>query len=187
MRTPRSGHVCATIIPAIALAAALTTAPTRAAAAQRLVDAVQVPTDTLRDVAVAGFEHGRPVIYYNPTLMSRVGPQLADFFFAHEYGHLFYGHTGAALTDAIDDLSDLRRHQELAADCYAARALSLTDAVAVEAAVRFFSRMGPFRFDNLHPSGAQRAARILACIPDDTPLAGASTARIIATARFPAQ
>jgi hypothetical protein len=25
--------------------------------------------------------------------------------------------------------------------------------------------MGPFRFDNLHPTGAQRAAKILACLP----------------------
>jgi len=25
--------------------------------------------------------------------------------------------------------------------------------------------MGPFRFDNLHPSGGQRAAKILACLP----------------------
>jgi len=26
--------------------------------------------------------------------------------------------------------------------------------------------MGPFRFDAWHPSGAQRAAKILSCLPD---------------------
>jgi len=29
--------------------------------------------------------------------------------------------------------------------------------------------MGPFRFDDLHPSGSQRAAKILACLPTTNP------------------
>jgi len=136
-----------------------------AAAAQRLVDVRQVATDTLHDVAVATYERGRPVIYFNPTLMQRVGPELADFFLAHEYGHIAYGHAGGALAEPRDELSNLRQRQELEADCYATQLLAADNRAAVDAAVQFFSRMGQFRFDNLHPSGSQRAAKILACLP----------------------
>jgi hypothetical protein len=136
-----------------------------AAAAQQLVDVRQVATDTLHDVAVATYEHGRPVIYFNPTLMQRVGPELADFFIAHEYGHIAYGHAGGALAEPRDELSNLRQRQELEADCYATEILATDNRPAVDAAIQFFSRMGQFRFDNLHPSGSQRAAKILACLP----------------------
>ena len=46
------------------------------------------------------------------------------------------------------------------------RWLGETQPEAVDAAIRFFTRMGPFRFDAWHPSGAQRAAKILSCLPD---------------------
>jgi len=137
----------------------------RAAAAQRLVDVQPVASDTLQDVAVTAYEHGRPLIYFNPTLMQRIGPQLADFFIAHEYGHVAYGHAGGALSQPHDDLSALRQRQELEADCYATRLLAEDNRPAVEAALQFFTRMGPFRFDDLHPSGSQRAAKILSCLP----------------------
>lgn len=137
----------------------------RATAAQRLVDVQPVASDTLTDVAVTVYERGRPVIYYNPTLMQRLGPHLADFFMAHEYGHVAYGHGGGALSQPHDDLSSRRQRQELEADCYATRFLAQNNRAAVEAALRFFTRMGPFRFDDLHPSGSQRAAKILACLP----------------------
>jgi len=136
-----------------------------AAAAQRLVDVREVATDTLHDVALATYEHGRPVIYLNPTLMQRVGPELADFFLAHEYGHIAYGHAGGALAEPWDELSTIRQRQELEADCYATEILAPDNRPAVDAAIQFFSRMGQFRFDNLHPSGSQRAAKILACLP----------------------
>jgi len=139
-----------------------------AAAAQRLVDVRQVASDTLHDVAVATYERGRPVIYYNPTLMQRVGPELADFFLAHEYGHIAYGHTGGALAEPRDELSNIRQRQELDADCYATEILAADNRPAVDAAIQFFSHMGQFRFDNLHPSGSQRAAKILACLPANT-------------------
>ena len=138
----------------------------QARAVQRLMDVRLIPADTLHDVALAAFERGRPVIYYNPVLMQRVGPELETFFFAHEYGHVHYGHTGSALTAGEGDLGALRVRQELEADCYAARTLSESNPEAVDAAIRFFTRMGPFRFDAWHPSGAQRAAKILACLPD---------------------
>ena len=144
---------------------ALATAGGERAAAQRLVDVQPIASDTLHDVAVTAYEHGRPVIYFNPALMQRIGPQLADFFIAHEYGHVAYGHTGGALSQPDDDLSALRQRQELEADCYATRLLAEDNRPAVEAALQFFTRMGPFRFDNLHPSGSQRAAKILSCLP----------------------
>ena len=140
----------------------------QARAVQRLIDVRQVPADTLRDVALAAFEHGRPVIYYNPRLLQQLGPELTAYFFAHEYGHVRYGHTGAALAAGDGDASALRQHQELDADCYAARTLGESDPESVQAAVRFFTRMGPFRYDAWHPSGSQRAAKILACLPTES-------------------
>ena len=137
----------------------------RAGAVQRLIDVRQIATDTLRDVALATFENGRPVIYYNPVLLQQFGPRLTSFFFAHEYGHIRYGHTGAALAAGEGDLTALRQRQELEADCYAARTLSESEPETIGAALRFFTRMGPFRFDAWHPSGSQRAAKILACLP----------------------
>jgi hypothetical protein len=156
----------ATVIAALLLPAGAH----RAQAVQRLMDVRQIATDTLHDLAVAAFENGRPVIYYNPVLMQRVGPELETYFFAHEYGHIHYGHTGSALTSTESDLSAVRVRQELEADCYAARTLAESTPAAVEAALRFFNRLGPFRFDAWHPSGAQRAAKILACLPDDAPI-----------------
>ena len=134
-------------------------------AAQRLVDVREIATDTLRDVALVAYDLGRPVIYYNPVLMQRIGPQLADFFMAHEYGHVAYGHSGAALTLGGDDVGARRQRQELEADCYATETLAGRNPESVGAALQFFTRLGPFRFDNLHPTGAQRAAKLLACLP----------------------
>jgi hypothetical protein len=151
-------------IVAVTTALLLPAGAHQARAVQRLMDVRQIATDTLRDVALAAFEGGRPVIYYNPMLMQRMGPELETFFFAHEYGHIRYGHTGAALAAGEGDLGALRVRQELEADCYAAGTLGESEAVS--AAIRFFTRMGPFRFDAWHPSGAQRAAKILSCLPD---------------------
>jgi len=155
-------------IVAIIAALLLSASPERAQAVQRLIDVRQVPTDTLRDVAVATYEHGRPVIYYNPSLLQQFGPQMTAFFFAHEYGHIRYGHAGAALLSP-GELSELRQRQELEADCYAALSLGPDQPEAVNAALRFFTRMGPFRFDALHPTGSQRAAKILSCLPVEGP------------------
>ena len=157
-----------TVIAALLLAAGAH----QARALQRLIDVRQVPADTLRDVALVAFELGRPVIYYNQVLLQQVGPELTAFFFAHEYGHVRYGHTGAALSAGEGDAGALRQRQELEADCYATRTLAESEPESVDAALRFFTRMGPFRFDAWHPSGSQRAAKILACLPVDTRPAG---------------
>jgi hypothetical protein len=165
-------------IVAITASLLLSAGAHQAQAVQRLMDVRQVPTDTLRDVALAAFEQGRPVIYYNPVLMQRVGPELETYFFAHEYGHIRYGHTGAALAAGEGDLGALRVRQELEADCYAAATLAESHPESVDAAIQFFTRMGPFRFDPWHPSGAQRAAKILACLPDSARPTNASDSTV---------
>jgi hypothetical protein len=126
----------------------------------------EIPTDTLRDIAVARYDVHQSVIYYNPILMQKVGPHLAAFFMAHEYGHIYYHHTRAnALIAGREGRDSLLQLRELEADCYAATTLGRTNRLAVESAARFFSRMGPYRFDAEHPSGGQRAAKILGCLP----------------------
>jgi hypothetical protein len=159
---------------AIALSTVLLLAasPPGARAAQRLIDLRQIAVDTLSDVAMAAIVDGRPVIYFNPALLQRFGPMMTEFFFAHEYGHIHYGHTGGALADEGGELSLTRQRQELEADCYAAELLGSTDRESVQAALRFFTRMGPYRYDIYHPTGSQRAAKILACLPSVTPARG---------------
>lgn len=150
---------------AVGLGMALMGAAGPVRAQEALADVRLVASDTLRDVAVTVRESGRAIILYNPELLARFGPLLKDFFIAHEYGHVAHGHTGGALAplDARDE--DRRLKQELEADCYAAQQLGPDNRSAVEAAVRLFTRMGPFRYDKLHPTGSQRAAQILACLP----------------------
>lgn len=155
MRTSRIAAAITLLLPGI---------PGSAEALQRLMDVRQIASDTLHDVALVRFEQGRPIIYYNPVLLHRLGPQLTSFFLAHEYGHIHWGHTGGALVDD-GELSTVRQRQELEADCYAAALLAEHDREAVDAALRFFTRLGPLRHDNYHPTGSQRAARILSCLP----------------------
>jgi hypothetical protein len=125
-----------------------------------------VASPTLRDVAVAVYDSQRPVIFYNPDLMGNFTPELRTFFFAHEYGHLAFHHTRAsALGLRPAGRDSLLQSRELEADCFAARELAPIDRAAVNAAARFFSRMGSRQMDHEHPTGAQRAARILACLP----------------------
>ena len=144
---------------------ALSRAPGMLRAQEPLTDVRLVATDTLHDVAVARRENGRPVIYYNPALIERVGPLLRDFFIAHEYGHVFHDHVGGALASRDSSVDQVRQRQELEADCYAAVRLARTSRASVEAAVQFFTRMGLFSHDHFHPSGSRRAANLLACLP----------------------
>ena len=152
------------VVTAIALLLGPAALPVPAHALQRLMDVRQVASDTIRDVALVTVVQGRPTIYYNPVLLDRVGPELATFFITHEYGHIHHGHSGGALVHD-GEITTLRQRQELEADCYAAEHLADFDSASVEAALAFFVRMGPNRFDNYHPTGSQRAARILSCLP----------------------
>lgn len=139
--------------------------PRTASAIQQFVDVREVATDTLSDVAVTVITAARPTIYYSPVRMQQIGPKLAAFAMEHEYGHVRYRHGGALLSS--DGVRGTRRQQqELEADCYAARVLVVTDPEAIKAALQFFTSMGPFRFDALHPSGAQRAETIRTCLSD---------------------
>jgi len=147
------------------LTLALGSVPGPLRAQEPLTDVRLVATDTLRDVALTLRENGRPVIYYNPALIERVGPLLRDFFIAHEYGHVFHDHVGGALASRDSSVAEIRQRQELEADCYAAVRLAPTNRASVEAAVQFFTRMGLFTHDRYHPSGSSRAANLLACLP----------------------
>ncbi|HTO73648.1 MAG TPA: hypothetical protein VMJ30_07510, partial [Gemmatimonadales bacterium] len=128
----------------------------------------EIPDDDLQDVALAVVDRVDPVIYYNPARFQRYGPDLANFFLAHEYGHVALHHTRVGLDHLSDDDRDAaQRSQELEADCWAAGHIGGDHRTAIEAAIRFFTRLGPFRFDRVHPTGAQRAERLLACLPPD--------------------
>jgi len=121
---------------------------------------------SLRDVAVAVYDSAHPVIYYNPALMQRFGPDMKAFFLAHERAHIELRHTRASALRAEAGLRDsLLQAKELEADCLAARRLGSERSGASMAAVHFFARLGGMHFDNEHPPGSARAARILACMP----------------------
>ena len=152
------------IVTAFVLLLGPAVTPVPAHAVQRLMDVREVASDTLRDVALVTVVQGRPTIYYNPVLLQRVGPELTSFFITHEYGHIHYGHSGGALVHD-GPLGDIRIRQELEADCYAAAHLAESEPESVQAALEFFLRLGPHRFDTFHPTGSQRAARILSCMP----------------------
>ncbi len=126
----------------------------------------EIENDSLGDIAVATVDLPQPVIYYNPRKVQRYGPLLTRFFLAHEYGHIHYRHTRTGLGEFAEPARDsILRTQELEADCFAASQEGPEARAATEAALRFFARLGPFRFDAVHPTGAQRVARILLCLP----------------------
>lgn len=128
-----------------------------------------VSSDTLRDVAVAVYDSAHPVIYVNQVKLSQFEPVMQQFFMAHERGHITLHHTRAyALNGTIEGKRAAIVARELEADCWASQTLARTDRRAALGAARFFAQMGPFRYDREHPSGSQRAARILACLPEET-------------------
>jgi hypothetical protein len=135
--------------------------------ALRLLPGVEeLPSDTIDDIAIAAVDTSTPVIFYNPRMARRYGPLLTRFFIAHEYGHIYHRHTRVGLSALPEAARDSAlRTQELDADCYAAAQEGVQGRQATEAALRFFTRLGPFRFDAEHPTGAQRAARLLMCLP----------------------
>jgi hypothetical protein len=157
----------ATLSAALLLGAALCGAGSASAQGLHLLPDVQeLPSDSIGDLAVAAVDLPQPTIYYNPRMVRRYGPLLTRFFLAHEYGHIASKHTRTAIADLAEATRDsILRAQELEADCYAAGQAGEHARLATEAAIRFFTRLGPFRFDSEHPTGAQRAARILMCLP----------------------
>jgi hypothetical protein len=158
----------AAAVTALVLLSGPVAGPSLAAQELHLIPGIrEVASDSIADLAVAAVDLVQPVIYYNPRMARRYGPTLTRFFIAHEYGHIALRHTRAGLVSLPDAARDsLLRVQELAADCYAASRTGDGARQATEAALRFFVRLGPFRFDAEHPTGAQRAAQILTCMPD---------------------
>lgn len=150
----------------VALLALLSTGAARAQGLHLIPGIAEIPDDDLADVAVAVVDRPDPVIYYNPARFQRYGPDLSTFFLAHEYGHIALHHTRAGL-DTLDqaDREAAQQVQELDADCYAAAAIGTEHRAAIEAAIRFFTRLGPFRFDAVHPTGSERVQRLMACLP----------------------
>lgn len=122
-----------------------------------------VPSDTLSDLALAIADPVRPVIYYNPHLMARFGPEISAFVIAHERAHIELGHLRPK--DGLDRgaLERLLQSWELEADCRAAVRLVRERPMALRAALGFFERMGAERVDREHPTGSDRAERLSAC------------------------
>jgi Putative metallopeptidase domain len=147
-----------------ALVSAGRPAPSTEAAAPQVEE---IADASLRDVAVAVYSPTHPVIYYNPDLLQRFSPELGIFFMAHERAHIALRHTRAgALRGQPGGQDRLLQAKELEADCLAASTLGARHRDASLAAVRFFTRMGDHRFDSEHPTGTERAARILDCMPE---------------------
>jgi hypothetical protein len=126
----------------------------------------EVASEKIDDIAIAVVDLPDSVIYYKPSMFARYGKSLSRFLLAHEYGHFARGHSRLKLTELQPYARDsVLRVQELEADCYAASLEGDEARDASEAALRFFARLGPFTFDAEHPTGSQRVAQILACLP----------------------
>lgn len=121
---------------------------------------------TLTDAALAFSDPDRPVVYYNPVILRRNGPALSAFILEHEDAHIQLHHRRS--WGGVAESARLRG-LELDADCRAAQVLSVSQPEAVAAALRFFRAMGATRVDREHPSGVERAERILSCSRDDEP------------------
>ncbi|MGH7657083.1 MAG: hypothetical protein ACREL6_02535 [Gemmatimonadales bacterium] len=125
-----------------------------------------VPDRTLGDAAIAVADENDPVVYYNPILLSRFGPEIAAFVMAHEYGHIHYGHMRPRDDGPRGAEADaMMQHYELEADCYAARLLGEDRRGAILAAIAFFDEIGDHQVDPSHPSGTARAQQLRTCLP----------------------
>lgn len=159
------------LIPVLALSPILASAQDPMLAKIR-----HVPDRTLGDAAIAVADENDPVVYYNPILLSRFGPEISAFVMAHEYGHIYYGHIrrkqdgpGGVEADA------LMQHYELEADCYAARLLGPDRRGAILAAIEFFDELGSHQVDPSHPTGTARARQLRICLPEEAQTASGDT------------
>lgn len=129
------------------------------------VNAVQireVPVLHLQDVSIATYDKFGPVIYYNPSALQILGPQISKFVRAHEYAHHILHHIERGNRSASQiSVAEQRRAFELEADCYAAQKVSWR--VALAAANNLSQTQGLKRADAHHPSGNERATVIRQC------------------------
>jgi hypothetical protein len=143
----------------------LGTTPARAQGLHLVPGIAEIESDTIADITLVTLDRDTVAIYYNPLLTNRYGPRLTRFFLAHEYGHIVNHHTRAGYADLPKETRDsIYREQDLQADCYAAGLPGPDARAATEAAIRFFTRLAPFRFNAEHPTGGQRVERILLCL-----------------------
>lgn len=121
------------------------------------VPVASVSNNGIRDIAQASILNGRPVIYYNPSVLVWVRPQTRLFFYAHECGHHALGHV----------LSGLRLGQEQEADCWGVVKLRklhrLTDQ-DISVVQSDIARFG--RGDWTHLPGPIRAIKLRECLDD---------------------
>ena len=122
-----------------------------------------VSSDTISDLALAIADPKQPVIYYNPRLMARFGPEISAFVLAHERAHIELGHARPQVGWAGDALEHLLQSWELEADCRAAARLARERPSALLAAISFFEHKGLERVDREHPTGSARSAQLSAC------------------------
>lgn len=75
------------------------------------------PSVAIPDIALATHDRvsGAPVIYYNPSVIDWLPPQLRTWIFAHECAHLVLDHLRFGAVTA---------EQEIEADCWATRELT---------------------------------------------------------------
>ena len=104
-----------------------------------------------------------PVIYFNPRLMKRYGPEISAFVLAHEEAHIRLGHRRPVGGPRGQALENLLQGWELEADCAAALVLSEARPAALGAAIALFQGLGTWRMDLEHPTGSARAAHLALC------------------------
>jgi len=131
----------------------------------------EIPDSSLQDIAMASWYRGPlpgtpfydgPVIYYNPSVVRSVGPELASFFKAHEYCHVMLNHIERANFSG-DPYSTawIRQGLELEADTCAVRVrMGENNPRVVRAALSFFINQGQSSADANHPPGSVRAQTI---------------------------
>jgi hypothetical protein len=123
----------------------------------------EIPAPQLPDIAMASFDYyGRPVIYYNPVIVSQVHPVVRRFFYLHEVGHHSLGHIRREMFEANQwNRAWSRQNYEKESDCFAARSMSPQERQFIS---EFFVRtQGPTRPDWLHPTGYERAVVVAQC------------------------
>jgi hypothetical protein len=122
----------------------------------------EIPVDTLNDLAMASYDSQGKVIYYNPDIARRAGPEVTAFIRAHEYGHLNLGHLERSMfvSDPYHHVM-LQQEAEIEADKYAtqywmARAPGVVAAVIREFQYSAMANLG----DGTHLPTPERAALI---------------------------
>ncbi len=125
----------------------------------------QAPARALSEIAIVSADQYGFVIFYEPDLVSKIGPLLSTFFLEHESAHVCLGHVQYDMF-TVDPYSRswLREAYELQADCLAARILQAQrKGKAVQVAIEYFSGDSPIRFVPGHRSDVRRATSIREC------------------------